>query len=124
MNRLATKVRLAKWGIHHDLKCVLCGLDDESADHLSFHCYFTGEIWKKLLNLQGIIRGNEDWTTEIDWVVRYCGGHSKGASVYRMTLAAIIYQLWNERNVILLQQKKEDFKDYYQTDWAGDGVQT
>jgi len=40
------------------IKCVLFQKDDETLNHLGFHCAFTKEVWKEALQLT---QGNVPW---------------------------------------------------------------
>nr|XP_016452260.1 PREDICTED: uncharacterized protein LOC107776838 [Nicotiana tabacum] len=56
------------------------------------------EIWQKLLQWQGIMRGKKQWHEEVQWAVEKAAGKSVGAELYRITLAAVIYHVWQARN--------------------------
>lgn len=41
---VATKNRLAKWGVMQGLSCPLCQLVNEDQDHTFFHCAYATEV--------------------------------------------------------------------------------
>lgn len=40
-----------------DIKCVLCGKEEETIDHLFFECDLTTIVWKKVLEFCYIYKG-------------------------------------------------------------------
>lgn len=107
LDRLATKERLARWGVATDLLCPFCNQVNESLNHLFFQCCVSGAIWKKLFTWQGIHRNSLSRQEEITWAVQCCGGHSKGSTIYRIVLDADVYQLWIERNVVFFRREED-----------------
>ncbi|XP_059277587.1 uncharacterized protein LOC132031654 [Lycium ferocissimum] len=105
--RLTTRDRLFKWGITTDTICHLCGVKDESIDHLLVECDESAYIWGKLLQWQHIYRSPMQWSDEIKWVEQQAKGRSPRAQVYRMVLAGVVYHLWAERNQRVFQQKRQ-----------------
>nr|XP_016461061.1 PREDICTED: uncharacterized protein LOC107784443 [Nicotiana tabacum] len=103
--RLATKERLARWGIQIDTTCSLCQRESETVQHLYFECEVTTTIWKQLLTWQGIQRTKLGWEEELAWMERRTKGRSGGAELCRMSLAVAIYHIWQERNNAIFQQK-------------------
>jgi len=101
--RLQTKDKLGQWMREIDEVCPLCRSDGESVQHLFFNCPVAGNIWRYLLQWQGITRSNQGWMEEVQWAQQHCKGRSKGASVYKMVLAAAVYQVWKERNNRIFQ---------------------
>ncbi|XP_071740297.1 uncharacterized protein [Rutidosis leptorrhynchoides] len=98
LKRLNTQDRIMKWMPAQDLRCVFCGREADSVEHLFFKCEFTVKIWRflksKLLyrglpdELQGIIQGialypfkRNVWCILNGWVVEAC-----------------VYFVWQERN--------------------------
>lgn len=108
--RLATKDRLAQWGLVDSLTCPLCQEEDEDIDHLFFQCSYAAGVWSKILAWQGITRTSMKWQDEVHWAIRYMKGRGSRAQVYRMTLAGTIYYLWLERNCRIFQHKHESME--------------
>ncbi|XP_019242144.1 PREDICTED: uncharacterized protein LOC109222223 [Nicotiana attenuata] len=108
--RLATKERLARWGIQIDTTCSLCQREIETVQHLFFECELTATIWQQLLKWQGIQRTKLGWKEELAWIERRAKGRSGGAELCRMSLAAAVYHIWQERNNVIFQQKNRPTK--------------
>ncbi|XP_070018843.1 uncharacterized protein [Nicotiana sylvestris] len=92
--RLATKERLARWGVVTDQTCSLCNKEIETVQHMFFKCEITGKIWNGLLSWQGIQRTQHAWQEEITWLAKVTKGKSARAAICRMTLAAAVYHCW------------------------------
>ncbi|KAF3661899.1 hypothetical protein FXO38_11435 [Capsicum annuum] len=54
--RLHTRDRLKKWNVTDQSLYTLCGMQDESVDHLFFKCGFCAAIWDKLLSWRNCAR--------------------------------------------------------------------
>ncbi|XP_060210980.1 uncharacterized protein LOC132637997 [Lycium barbarum] len=104
-NRLLTRDRLASWGITQEVICPLCNVAKETANHLFFACAFSEGIWAKILAWQGIRRFVLEWKDELQYATTRASGNSINACIYRMSIAASIYQLWAERNMRIFQSK-------------------
>ncbi|XP_059316768.1 uncharacterized protein LOC132067517 [Lycium ferocissimum] len=103
--RLLTRDRLASWGITQDVMCPLCNDENETLNHLFFTCSYAASIWEKLLQWQGMARPILGWVDELHWATTNAQGNSATAAVYRMTLAACVYQVWKERNLRIFENK-------------------
>ncbi|XP_070022875.1 uncharacterized protein [Nicotiana sylvestris] len=106
LDRLATKERLARWGLMEETVCSLCQRSNEIVQHLFFECDVAWEIWQKLLQWEGIMRRKKQWHEEVQWAVEKATGKSVGAELYRITLAAVIYHVWQARNKSIFQKEK------------------
>ncbi|CAA7043656.1 unnamed protein product [Microthlaspi erraticum] len=65
LNRCPTRDRIASWGLHTDLNCLLCNVRSESRDHLFFDCEVSWSIWRQMArrcNLQPLRR----WTHSLE----------------------------------------------------------
>ncbi|KAK6773868.1 hypothetical protein RDI58_029107 [Solanum bulbocastanum] len=105
--RLATKDRLAKWGIIKVLTFPLCQLMNEDHDHIFFQCAYETKVWRSILHKQGITRSAMNWTNEIQWAIQYMKGRSNMTFVCRIAMANTIYHTWLERNTRIFQQKQQ-----------------
>ncbi|XP_019238224.1 PREDICTED: uncharacterized protein LOC109218324 [Nicotiana attenuata] len=105
-DRLATKERLARWGLVDETICTMCHRENETLQHLFFHCEFSNEVLQKLLSWQGIMRRKKEWQEEIQWTEKKAAGKSAGAEVYIMELAAAVYHIWQARNNVIFQKKQ------------------
>ncbi|XP_039017492.1 uncharacterized protein LOC120148441 [Hibiscus syriacus] len=76
--RLLTRVRLLGMGLAIETdKCLLCGNETETRDHLFFECRFAKELWAPFLNcvasLVELAAGMVNWL----WLLCYQGARSK-----------------------------------------------
>ncbi|KAG5591587.1 hypothetical protein H5410_042101 [Solanum commersonii] len=55
-------------------------------------------------------RNTAGWTEEIDWAISHATRKAIQDEVYRMTLAAAIYYVWQERNYRIFQKKERTTK--------------
>lgn len=107
-NRLHAKEKLMKWGIADNQQCVLCSGGTESSEHLVFTCDYSRLIWTKLLSWQGITRPAKTWQAELDWANRNARGKGPADAIFRMSLAAVVYHIWIERNHRIFQAKSTE----------------
>ncbi|XP_016501732.2 uncharacterized protein LOC107820043 [Nicotiana tabacum] len=103
--RLSTKEKLARWGIIAEQTCSLCNKENETVQHLFFDCETTRKIWLRLLEWQGIRRPKKSWQEEVTWMAQISKGKSACATVCKMTLAAVVYHILQERNSVIFQKK-------------------
>ena len=87
--------------------CLLCKQEHESKDHLFFSCFFSKEIWKKILLLCGLNREVLGWTEELAWAEQRLKGKALISHVLRVGWKAFIYHVWKERNSRVFKQKKD-----------------
>ncbi|XP_049364125.1 uncharacterized protein LOC125828845 [Solanum verrucosum] len=106
MGRLATKDRLAKWGIVQIQTCHLCQQENEDHDHLFFKCSYAAEVWTSILKWKGINKNTKNWMEEIQWASKCMKGQNGKTMVYRMALENTVYCIWLECNARIFQQKK------------------
>lgn len=104
--RLYTKDRLEKWGIQTDQMCSLCKQEQETHQHLFSSCTVAARIWSKLLKWLCITRNTAGWEEELEWAITHATGKAMQDEVYRMTLSAAVYYVWQERNYRIFQRKE------------------
>ncbi|KAH0720490.1 hypothetical protein KY284_005520 [Solanum tuberosum] len=108
--KLYTRDRLARWGITNDTLCPLCMEAHETHQHLFFTCIYSRMLWQKLLNWLSINRASNGWTEELNWAVKHASSKTIIAELYKMTLAAAIYYIWQERNYRIFQNKERNIE--------------
>lgn len=47
-----------------------------------------------------------DWKGEVLWASTHHKGKKPDAEVYRMTMASVVYHIWQERNARIFKQKQ------------------
>ncbi|KAH0703531.1 hypothetical protein KY285_017809 [Solanum tuberosum] len=103
--RLLTKARLITWGSVEDNRCILCNDGNKDIEHLFFSCYYSGKIWQKVLRWQAIQKQTSGWNEEQRWAQDHYKGKLPEAEIFRLTLAANVYYIWQERNQRIFQKK-------------------
>ncbi|XP_024014455.1 uncharacterized protein LOC112088411 [Eutrema salsugineum] len=68
LNRNPTVDRLFSWGLDVDTTCLLCGLQDESRDHLFFECSFSAEIWNLVTSYLHLNMVPTTWSPSLVWI--------------------------------------------------------
>ncbi|XP_074315653.1 uncharacterized protein LOC141651860 [Silene latifolia] len=93
--RLLTQDRLVRMKIIQENKCFLCGLQEESLDHLFFDCSFSRQCRRLIshwchvnLPLQNIIR----------WWIELRQATACKKKVIAIILAGLMYYIWQSRN--------------------------
>nr|XP_016478967.1 PREDICTED: uncharacterized protein LOC107800323 [Nicotiana tabacum] len=114
-DRLATKERLARWGLVDETLCTMCHRNNETMHHLFFDCDYSNEIWQKLLSWQGVMKRKKQWKEEVQWAEKKAAGKSAGAEIYRMVLTATVYHIWQARNSIIFQKKQVNAQSIVKT---------
>ncbi|XP_015057495.1 uncharacterized protein LOC107003703 [Solanum pennellii] len=104
--KLATVDRLAKWGMLHNKACVLCKSADESIEHIFIECHYARKVWERLLYwIDNHSRCPMTWSQFIQWSIQHGKGKTTSAQLFKSTLAEGVYELWNERNKRLFEDK-------------------
>ncbi|XP_071700537.1 uncharacterized protein [Rutidosis leptorrhynchoides] len=111
LDRLSTQDKLMKWFPTKSFKCGLCGVCEDSVQHLFFECSFSKNVWKeckKFLLFQGL----PDTLNEIiDSLARYPFRNQIWDIINRLTVAAVVYNIWNERNCRFFKDLKRKEMD-------------
>ncbi|KAE8713328.1 hypothetical protein F3Y22_tig00110213pilonHSYRG00312 [Hibiscus syriacus] len=99
LDRLPTRVRLMRMGLTvENEKCMLCGIEAETRDHLFFDCGFARELWGAVLILCGVNRRVRNWGRELAWNVHCFKGKSLIARMFKLDWASHVYDIWKEIN--------------------------
>ncbi|XP_059639124.1 uncharacterized protein LOC132281440 [Cornus florida] len=89
--------------------CILCSSDLESHDHLFFKYSFVKPMWNFLQTRCGFHILPASWSEFITWASYHWKGKSNSwfynNSISRLALAALVYNIWNERNNRIFKKK-------------------
>ncbi|XP_071740667.1 uncharacterized protein [Rutidosis leptorrhynchoides] len=108
LDRLTTQDKLAKWYPNLTFKCELCGNCEDSVKHLFFECNFSRMVWTELKKnllfkgLPGDIQGI------INTLARYPFRNQIWDVINRITVAAVAYHVWQERNNRIFKGKRRN----------------
>lgn len=102
---LYTRDKLDKQGIITDKVCALCNSEDETHQHLFFMCSTSEQMWNQMLKWLSINRQGQSWEDEITWAIQNAGKKDINLDMYRATVSAAVYFIWQERNYRIFQQR-------------------
>ncbi|GAB2275436.1 hypothetical protein Dimus_010193 [Dionaea muscipula] len=90
---------------HRDMEfcCVLCGLEDETHEHLFCCCAFSRAILKGVLQHFKLRPRLFTWGYLKEWVTKVGRGKSPRAGEIRKAFATSLYEIWVERNSQVFQ---------------------
>lgn len=97
--RLATKVRMMKFGLLSDTKCNFCD-HLETIDHLLFECAEMKDVWIQILEWQKINHQPKKWIEELSWAMAQGKGKGHRATLLKTALTETVYELWKYRNEV------------------------
>ncbi|PWA58483.1 RNA-directed DNA polymerase, eukaryota, Reverse transcriptase zinc-binding domain protein [Artemisia annua] len=112
-NRLTTQDKVRQWGSYDLMICPLCYNDMDSHSHLFFKCKYAGQFWGKVLVNIEINCGNMEWNEIVNEFARKFNGNSIGSVIRRLSLAASVYLIWQERNNKLFRGKQRGWEELY-----------
>ncbi|KAJ9541666.1 hypothetical protein OSB04_028172 [Centaurea solstitialis] len=102
--RLPTQDRILAWKeVPPDFVCSLCGVEQDSHDHLFFRCPYAIDVWRKVKNEVGLHGFHESWNLILQDLV---SGQGPGRLIQKLALAASVYFIWMERNNRLFKGMK------------------
>ncbi|XP_074319187.1 uncharacterized protein LOC141656258 [Silene latifolia] len=106
--KLATIDQLHHRGITLVNRCVLCKADNEMHKHLFFQCRFSDIVWQQILTWMRVQHRTSKLSKEVHWMAgRRVRKHWK-AQWFSSCLGAIVYNLWEERNIRIFQGLEHD----------------
>ena len=99
--RCWTVDRLARRGLPHPTRCLMCDQATETIDHLLVHCIFAREYWYRFLSQVGL-QSLSPLSTQVsfyDWWERVSNGAS-GLVLQGLNSLIILgaWTLWTQRN--------------------------
>lgn len=63
------------------------------------------------------------WQAKKEWAIKQGKGRTVEADIYRMALAASMYDIWIDRNLRMFQKKKQNNGDYSDAHYPGGVLQ-
>ncbi|GKC68404.1 RNA-directed DNA polymerase, eukaryota, reverse transcriptase zinc-binding domain protein [Tanacetum coccineum] len=110
-NKLITQDKIRKWGSSDMMACPLCRKDMDSHHHLFFQCEYAASFWSKVQAKVGMLNANLGWSELVGkFSDMYCG-NSIDSIIRRLSLAACVYLVWQERNWRLFREEKRSPDD-------------
>ncbi|GKA59381.1 RNA-directed DNA polymerase, eukaryota, reverse transcriptase zinc-binding domain protein [Tanacetum coccineum] len=111
LNKLTTQDRLKKWGNQDVNRCCLCLNDSEDLKHLFFKCSYAKKVWGMVLSMTDIDNIKYEWEEIIHLLINAGNGNNINSVCRRLMLGASVYNIWNERNRRIFQDKKLNEED-------------
>ncbi|XP_074315271.1 uncharacterized protein LOC141651458 [Silene latifolia] len=107
-SRLATIDQLSHRGMYLINRCILCKAALETHQHLFFQCPYAATAWQSLLLWMKITCRTMNLRKEINWIAgKHVRRHWK-ARWFMSCLTAMVYSLWEERNLRIFQGIEHD----------------
>ena len=104
--RLPTQDRVLKWHSDKSMKCALCEEINDSHEHLFFHCKYSSKVWGNAKRASRIVCMDDDWEMILDELIGLPNRKNIWIIVKKIVYAAVVYFLWQERNLRLFQNVK------------------
>ncbi|XP_071704788.1 uncharacterized protein [Rutidosis leptorrhynchoides] len=104
--RLTTQDKLKQWYPNKSYSCDLCGTIEDSIRHLFFECNYSKQVWKEVKRYL-IWRGLPNNVFSIvDLLAKSTQRNKIWGVINRITLAATVYHIWQERNSRIFKGRK------------------
>lgn len=97
LNRKPTMERLLSWGMDIEPTCLLCGIYEETRNHLFFRCSYSQPIWADITLRLQLPGAPTDWDEILLWLHTATSNKSKSLALI-LAWQAIVYEVWKERN--------------------------
>lgn len=97
LDRNPTVDCLASWGLDVDTACLLCGIANESRNHL-FLCQYSNEVWFWLCAKLNHRSPSSSWNDVLCWLASVCSPDRVRRIALLQAWQAAIYVIWQERN--------------------------
>ncbi|GKD44979.1 RNA-directed DNA polymerase, eukaryota, reverse transcriptase zinc-binding domain protein, partial [Tanacetum coccineum] len=106
--KMYTQDKLSKWYPNKIFECSLCKKGMDSHDHLFFKCDYAKEIWKKICGKARMKFHNDSWNNTLDEMSKGVANRSVWGVIRKLCLAAVVYYIWQERNLRLFNNDQRD----------------
>ncbi|GJW94139.1 reverse transcriptase zinc-binding domain-containing protein [Tanacetum coccineum] len=103
---LVTQDKVRRWGSIDMMVCPLCKKDMDSHQHLFFQCEYFAEVWERIKVKAGIQTDKTGWNDLVDDMSKLYCGNSIDSIIRRLSLAACVYLIWQERNWRIFRDEK------------------
>lgn len=120
LNRIPTVDMLISQGLISPNRCIMCGSNAESANHLLLHCLVASWIWNSMLCSFGL-----NWTFPssvlVAWSSWECDSlqniSPKGKLIWRSIPFAVFWSLWSERNLRIFEDVSSEPQKILDSVW-------
>ncbi|GKC95579.1 reverse transcriptase zinc-binding domain-containing protein, partial [Tanacetum coccineum] len=108
-----TQDKIKKWGSYDVMRCPLCKNDTDSHTHLLFECEFSKAIWAKVIRKIGVDWKETNWSNNVEAFAIRWNGNSINSIIIRISLAASVYMIWQERNNRIFRDEMRNPDEIY-----------
>ncbi|GJU06895.1 homeodomain-like protein [Tanacetum coccineum] len=120
---LKTQYKLRPWDVDaqtdvSQLRCSLCGSQQDSHEHLFFECSYSSKVWNYIRNLAGMEHVPPVLDDIAMWFIPMANKRSFKNVVGKMLFAAASYYIWMEGNNRLFKKNRrspEEIRDLVMT---------
>ena len=116
-NKLLTQDKIRKWGSYDLMVCSLCNKDMDSHSHLFFKCEYSEQLWKKVYQRLDIDCGDMEWDDIVIDLAGRFNGNSIRSIIRRLSLAACVYLIWQERNQRIFRDEHRSWDELFEVFW-------
>ncbi|GJW84566.1 RNA-directed DNA polymerase, eukaryota, reverse transcriptase zinc-binding domain protein [Tanacetum coccineum] len=110
---LLTQDKIMAWGIQTGLLCSLCKKVNDSHGHLFFQCVYSKEVWNRMDTMMNMDKIDYQWNEVVSELLKYKHGKNIWSAVRRISFAAMIYYIWQERNQRILRGENRDTDELF-----------
>jgi hypothetical protein len=109
--RLITHDRLKKWDRDKTFKCAFCNCQGDSHEHLFFDCLYPSKVWENLKECAMLQNCPKNLVGCVDLLAAIGKIKSIKSIIQRLMLGAMVYFIWQERNLRLFQGKQRSVEE-------------
>ncbi|XP_071733554.1 uncharacterized protein [Rutidosis leptorrhynchoides] len=113
--KLTTQDRLEGWLVNNNKLCAFCNQIKDSHTHLFIDCQYTKEVWNHFRNkadlddvIDIVTNGGLDWKGLFNVFASKKCSKSIWSIIRRLVIAAIIYNIWQERNARIFKASERN----------------
>nr|XP_043612390.1 uncharacterized protein LOC122584241 [Erigeron canadensis] len=109
--KLKTHDKFEFFELKSDLKCVFCKEGPDSHNHLFFNCDYPNKVWQKIKKLARLESAPNSWNDIVNFFVIRPANKTIWSIIQRLVLGAMVYFIWQERNLRSFKGKNRSVDD-------------
>lgn len=103
--KLKTQDKYMRMEDYESQVCPFCKFQKDTHDHLFFECDYPNQIWCTLKEMSRLDGAPNNWAEIISYIQNRPINKSIWSVIQRLVLGAVVYYVWQERNMRLFQNK-------------------
>ncbi|GJZ85640.1 hypothetical protein Tco_0650979 [Tanacetum coccineum] len=100
-------------GVQTSLLCPLYSKVNDSHSHLFFLCEFSKDVWKRMAAKINLNKIDFIWEEVVNELLEKNNGNNIWSTVKRISLVAVVYFIWQERNQRIFRGEKRNSNKLY-----------